>query len=123
MATLTANKPLDAADTTLSVADSNAGPHDFEYNSYKQVIYITNNEAVPLTFNFLGDGVTTFTCPAYGDIDVSGGYDVVVAAGTQVTLYTQQKEAYMGSSGNSVTVTVTGSTTTALSYIWMVEHN
>ena len=123
MATLTANKPLAVAETTLVKLDSNLGPHNFVYKSYQQVIYLQNDEAVPLTFNFLGDGVTTSACPGYGDINVSAGLDVVVAAGDVVTLSAQQREAYMGASGNSVTITVTGSTTTDLSFIWLVEHN
>lgn len=123
MATLTPNKPFAAAETTLVKVDSNSGPHDFVYKNFQQVVYLENDEAVPLTFNFLGDGVTSFTCPKYGDITVSAGLDVVVAAGDTVTLYTQQREAYMGVNGNSVTITVTGSTAPNLSTIWMIEHN
>jgi len=124
MATLTANKPLAQAETTLVKVDSNAGPHDFAYKNYQQVIYLENDEAVPLTFNFLGDGVTTYTCPKFGEItDVAAGLDVVVPAGDTVTLFTQQREAYMGANGNSVTITVTGSTAADLSFIWMVEHS
>lgn len=124
MATLTANKPFDAAETTIVKVDSNAGPHDFIYKDFQQVIYLQNDEAVPLTFNFLGDGVTTAPCTGLPDpINVSAGFDVVVAAGDVATLFTQRAGGYMGAVGNSVAIAVTGSTAPALSFIWMVEHS
>lgn len=122
MAALTVNKPFDEAETVLVKEDLNSAPHTFTYNPYQQVLYIDNGEAVPLTINVLGDGVTTTKCEGYGDIDVSLGLDVVVAAGDTETLYTRAREAYMGASGNVVTVTVTGSTAPALAFAWLVEH-
>lgn len=122
MALLTVNKPLEAAETTIVKVDANASPHTFAYNSYNQVIHIENNEAVPLTFNFLGDGITSYTCPEYGTIDVSGGLDVVVAAGEVATLYTRAREAYMGQNGGTVDVTITGSTAADLAYIWIEQY-
>lgn len=122
MALLVVNKPLDAAETTMVKLDLNAFPHTFTYNPYQQVLYIDNGEAVPLTINVLGDGVTTTKCEGYGDIDVSLGLDIVVAAGDTETLYTRAREAYMGASGNVVAVTVAGSTGADLAFAWLVEH-
>lgn len=122
MALLVVNKPFDAAVTTLVKEDLNSGTHTFTYNPHQQVLYVDNGEAAPLTINVLGDGVTTTKCEGYGDIDVSLGLDVVVAAGDTETLYTRAREAYMGASGNVVTVTVTGSTGAGLAFAWLVEH-
>lgn len=121
MTTFVNNTPLtaDLTDVTANVLDLNAGPHAFAYNNVKQVIVVTNNELVPLTVNLLGDGRTSFECPGYGTVDVSGGKDFVIPAGAQATIYTAKIAQYLGASGNNVAMTITGSTAPALANAWI----
>ena len=112
MATFTVNKPLLAEETNLTpnILDLNAGPHAFAFNTPRQTLTIENNEAVPLTVNLLGDGQTTFVCNGYGDVDVSGGKDFVIAAGDTVVISTIKISSYLGAKDNNVVVAITGST-------------
>lgn len=124
MTLLVANKPLSAesVNLTANILDLNLAPHSMTFSDYQQVLTIVNGEAVPITVNLLGDGVTDYKCPAYGDIDVSGGKDFIVAAGDTVTLYTSTFKAFLGANGNSVAITVTSSTATDLASIWLSEY-
>lgn len=124
MALFTANKPLDAetTDITANILDLNAGPHTFAFKNFKQILTIENNEAVPLTINLLGDGVTSFDCGGVGAIDVSGGKDIIVAAGKTVAINIPELNGYMGAVGNIVDVTITGSTVPGLGFAWLSEY-
>lgn len=124
MAEFTVNKPLLAEETNLTanILDLNDGPHSFAFAGLKQTLTIENNELVPLTINLLGDGQSTIECKGYGDIDVSGGKDFVVAAGDTVVINTVKISGYLGAKNNNVTVTVTGSTAGALAFAWLSEY-
>ena len=122
MALFDVNKPLDAETTVLSTLDLNAAPHSLAFKNYHQTLTIANGEAVPLTINLLGDGVTTVVCPTYGTLDVSGGKDVVVAAGATEAINLPALASWFGADGNTVTVTVTGSTAPALAEAWLSEY-
>jgi hypothetical protein len=122
MALFDVNKPLTAETTVLSTLDLNAAPHALTFNNFKQTLTVANGEAVPLTINLLGDGVTTYTCPTYGDINVSAGKDVVVAAGATEVINLPSIAAYLGASANNVAVTVTGSTAPSLAEAWVSEY-
>ena len=127
MALLVANKPFDAAltDITANILDLNAGPHSFTYTGYKQEIVVENNEAVPLTINLLGDGVSTYNCPGTGPEDVSGGVDFVVAAGATATITPSRRSGYMvtaSATTNNVAITITGSTAPSLAFAWLNEY-
>ena len=124
MTLLVANKPLavESDDLTANIADMHAGPHALTFSDYKQVLYIRNGEAVPITATLLGDGVTTFTCPTYGAIDVSGGKVITIAAGKTITVYTSKIGAYMGAAGTNVVITIASTTASDLATCWLVEH-
>jgi len=124
MAVFTVNKPLEAESTNLTanILDLNAGPHFFSFGGSRQTLTIENNEAVPLTINLLGDGVTTIECKGYGTIDVSLGKDFVIAAGDTVVINTNPISGYLGIKGNNVAVTITGSTGASLGFAWLNEY-
>lgn len=124
MALLVANKPLSAEITNITpnILDLNDAPHSLTYIAHNQIVTIENNEAVPITVNFSGDGVTGHVCEGYGTIDVSGGKDYTVAAGQTIDIYTTRIGAYLGAQGNTVAITVTGSTAADLAYIWLSEY-
>lgn len=121
MATFTVNKPAAAAGTVIQKLDLNSAPHTFTFNSDRQFLVVENGESVPITVNVVGDSVTTFDCPTYGNINVSAGHDLITNAGETTTLYTRLKGAFLGSNGNAVTLTVTGSTAANLAYGWIEE--
>lgn len=116
MAVLTKQTFTDQTNTVLK-EDLNAAPHTllWEANSY---LVFENNEAVPLTINLLGDGVTTINCSGYGDVTVSAGFDVVVAAGDTVVVSLNTVNAFLGAQKNNVTLTVTGSTAADLAFVY-----
>ena len=124
MTTFVNNTPLtaDLTDVTPNILDLNAGPHAFAYASGRQVIVVTNGEAVPLTINLLGDGQTDFECPGYGTVDVSSGKDFVIPAGETATIYTAKISQYLGASGNNVAMTITGSTAPSLASAWISTY-
>ncbi len=124
MTLLVPNKPLavESDDLTANVLDMNDGPHALTFVDYKQVLYIRNGEAVSITATLLGDGVTTFTCPTYGEIDVSAGKVITIAAGKTITVYTSKIAAYLGAAGTNVVITVANTTATDLAQCWLVEH-
>ena len=118
MTALTAVRPLSAGETDINKLDLSGGPHTFTYNPFKQVLYVENNESGDITVNLLGDSVTSYDCPKYGTIDVSGGYDWVVPnTNSEESLYTITKQAYLGDSGNEVTMTITGATGSSFAYL------
>ncbi len=125
MTLLVANKPLDAETTNLTanILDLNAGPHTFTFKNFKQILNIENNEAVPLTINLLGQGVTSFECPGVGTIDVSTGKDIVVAAGDIITINIPELNGYMGAPDNTVDLAITGSTAPSLAFCWLNEYS
>jgi len=116
MAAIT-NNLNSASEVVLVQTDLSTGLHTFAYSTSQQTLHIHNGDGVPLTINILGTGVTNFACDGVEDKDVSGGYDVVVAAGDQVPINTFTRRGYLGSAGNNVDVTVTGVATSA-STIW-----
>ena len=120
MAALEVNTPKTAAETVISKTDLNAGPHTFTYNPYNQYLAVDNGEAGSLTVNLLGDGVTVASCSGLEPIDASGGYDFVIATGTEEKLQLVKRGGYLGATGNNVAVTVTGAT--GLSFGWIEQY-
>lgn len=109
-----------ASETTVSVLDLDSGPHAFVYDvAGEQTLYVDNQEAGNLTVNLLGDAVVSFPCEGIEDIDVSGGYDFVLATGILSFMVLKERAGYLGDSGNSVVVTVTGAT--GLSTAWITK--
>lgn len=109
-----------ASETAVSVLDLSGGPHAFTYDvAGEQTLYIDNQEAGSLTVNVLGDSVVSFPCEGIEDIDVSGGYDFVVATGVLSFMVTKERSGYLGDSGNAVVVTITGAT--GLSNAWITK--
>lgn len=127
MATFTPNKPLDSttADITANILDLNAGPHDFVTKNFKQVLWVENNEAVPLTVTLLGTGVVDVQCPGLGTVTVADvdNNDIVIAAGTTVSINIQNLSSYMGAVDNTVDVTIAGSTAPALAFAWLNDYS
>jgi len=113
MATFTENKLRSGnAETTLVKLDlsSDAGLHALTYKE-SGVLNINCTDAAGITVNLNGDGVDTATCSGYGTIDVSDGVDVTAADGETIRVELNKYAKYLGKSGNNVTVTVTGATT------------
>lgn len=121
MADIPVNKPLSAAETTITKLDLSGGPHAFTFVNHRQVLNIENGEVGSVTVNILGDGVTVSNCPGLDPKDLSGGYDFVIPAGDDRTLHTTTRSQYLGADGNSVVVTVTGATGSA--FAWITETN
>lgn len=120
MAALPINKPKKAATTTISKLDLSGGPHTFEFIDFNQFLVIENNESTSITVNVLGDGVTTANCEGLDPIDVSSGYDIAVAAGDSMALYTSERKGYFGGNKSVVNVTITGAT--GSSFGWIEEY-
>lgn len=127
MSTFTSNKPLSAVttDITANILDLNAGPHDFVNKNFKQVLWVENNEAVPLTITLLGSGVTAITSPGVGSFSVADvdNNDIVVAAGATVSININRLSSYMGDPGNTVDVTISGSTAGSLAFAWLNDYS
>jgi hypothetical protein len=109
-----------ASETTIAILDLSGGPHAFVYDvGGEQTLWIDNQEVGNLTVNLLGDAVVSFPCDGIEDIDVSGGYDFVLATGILSFLRTNERKGYLGATGNSVVVTITGAT--GLSNAWITK--
>jgi len=126
MTSFVANKPLTAVttDITANILDLNDAPHTFVTTNFRQILWIENNEAVPLTITLLGQGVTTAESPGVGTItlaDVDNNI-IVVAAGATVAIDIARLASYMGAVGNTVDVTVAGSTVGGLGFAWLNEY-
>ena len=121
MTAIPVNKPLSAAETTITKLDLAAGPHSFTFVNHKQVLTIENGEAGPVTANLLGDGVTVSNCPGLDPISLAAGYDFVIPAGDTMTLHTTTRSEYLTPDGNNVVVTVTGAISAA--FAWISETN
>jgi len=117
MTALTVNKPLDNAETVLVKLDLDSGPHSFTFVNHNQMLCIENGEVGSVTVNILGDGVTVANCPGLAPINVSAGYDFVIAAGDEAKLYTSTRQGNLGNDKNNVVVTVTGATGSAFGWI------
>lgn len=117
MANFTVNT-LGGQEINLAKLDLSAGPHELNYNS-GYVLYVDNKDAGSVTVNLLGDGVTNHECQGYGEIDVSAGFDFVVAAGETKALRLIAASAFMGPAGNTVAVTITGATN---SEGWLIQQ-
>lgn len=120
MATFTENS-LSGQVTDLSKVDLSADTSTSTL-TWKdgQKLYLSNEgEAGNITVNILGDGQTSFNCPEYGAIDVSGGFDVVVSIGEVKAVQLTNIKAYLGTSGNTVTVTTTGAA--GSSFGWLLS--
>ena len=116
MATIPSND-LRADEVSVSKLDLNAGPHSFSFNTGEQILHIDNGEVGNLTVNLSGDGVTTVKVRGLEDQNLASGYDMVVPTVVQRSIVTTDRRAYLGNSGNNVTVTVTGAT--GLSFAWL----
>lgn len=110
MTAFTLNKPFDNPETTIAELDLNTGPHNFTYDTTRQILRVRNGEAGNVTVNLLGDGVTSINCPGVGTQVLSAGYDFVIPAGDSETLNLTTRGAYLGANGKNVTVTITGAT-------------
>jgi len=119
MATFVVNKPLDAETTNLTanILTLDTGPHAFKFKNFKQVMTILNRDVVPITVNYLGDGVTSAQCPGIGTINLGAGKDEVIAAGDTVTVNIPRIGEYMGADGNNVVVTITGATVLSTAFL------
>jgi len=127
MALFTVNKPLDAISTDISanILDLNAAPHTFVTTNFKQILWIENNEAVPLTITVLGQGVTVANCPGIGSVTLASISNnvIVVAAAATVAISVQLLSSYMGATGTTVDVTVAGSTAPSLAFAWLNDYS
>lgn len=75
--------------------------------SKTSVIIVTNDTAGALTLNIKGDTATSVDCPGVGDIDLTGGLDVLVGIGeTRKYRLSEARKAWLGD-GN---ITLTGAT-------------
>lgn len=80
------------------------------------ILYIHNTTGSSQTIVIDGDGSTTVECDGVGDVDVSGGYSVSVAAGNLAQIPLQDIRAYL--SGN---IAVTGGVTDV--FAWIIGLN
>lgn len=71
-----------------------------------------NDSAGSITLNFLGDAATTYYDDDLGTVDVSGGYDLMLAAGEEKELDLNRVQPYLAG-----TVAVTGGATSVFAYI------
>lgn len=114
MATFTENKLRSGnAETTLAKLDlsSDSGLHALTYKE-SGVLNINCTDAAGITVNLNGDGVSSATCSGYGDLpNIGDGVDVTAADGETIKVELKEYAKYLGASGNNVTVTVTGATT------------
>ncbi len=127
MTLLVENKPFNAltTDITANILDLNDGPHTFIWKGHKQVLNIENNEAVPLTITVLGQGELTTPTPGLGVVTLAdvGNNSIVIATGATATINVDIINSYMGDTGNTVDITITGSTAPALAYVWLNEFS
>lgn len=108
--------------TSVTKVDLSADTSTSTITEWKegQKLYLSNEgEAGSITVNILGDGQTTFSCPSYGDVNVSGGFDATVAVGAVVVVSLSDVKAFLGGAGNGVTITTTGAT--GSSFGWLVS--
>lgn len=101
----------------IAKEDLNTAPHTLAWESSTFLVF-ENNELVPLTINLLGDGVTSVGFAGYGDVTVSGGFDVIVPAGDTVTVPLNSVSKFLGAQNNNVTISVTGSTAADLAFVY-----
>lgn len=104
-------------ENTVTKEDLNTAPHTLAWETNTYLVF-ESSEAVPLTINVIGDGVTTVPCAGYGDADVSLGFDVTLGAGDTVVVPLSTISAFLGGLKNNVTLTVTGSTGSDLAYVY-----
>ena len=119
MATIPTNALL-ANEVAVSKLDLASGPHTFTFDPVEQTLQVDNGEAGNLTLNILGAGVTVFDCKGLEQQNVSAGYDFIIPTLEQRSIVTSDYNAYTGSLGNLVTVTVTGDT--GLSFAWLTKR-
>lgn len=100
----TAGGAFTATVTTLSASDT------ITYAaSKKQLLVVTNPTGGSLTLKIDGDGGTTVNAPGIGPVTVSGGYDIVLAAGVTKAVILSTISAYCQG-----VVTLTGAATCTL---------
>lgn len=122
--TLIPARPENNAQTQLLTqvdlsADSSTST--FTYVSGSKLVLI-NNEAADISVNILGDGQTSFNCPEYGSLDVSGGINITVTNdGVAKEVDLNRIKAYLGATGNTVTVVTTGAA--GASFGWLKAGN
>ncbi len=85
-------------DTTLTATNT----FTFTRNS-GQILILRNPTGAPIAANIDGDGGTTVSVSGVGAVDVSGGYDLTVAAGATVAIKLDTIYQYL-----SGTIAVTG---------------
>lgn len=121
------NKPLDAisTDITANILDLDAGPHTFVTKNFKQILWIENNEVVPITVTVLGQGVTVANCPGVGPITLADvdNNDIVVAASATVAISVERLASYTGPAGTTVDVTTVGTTGPSLAFAWLNDYS
>ena len=97
--------------------DLNTGPHTLAWEPNTFLVF-ESAEAGSLTINAVGDNVTTVPCNGYGDVTVSGGFDITVNSGETVVVPLNTISAFLGAVKNNVTLTVTGSTGASLAFVY-----
>jgi hypothetical protein len=116
MAALTRNT-FTGQQNTVTKEDLNAGPHTLPWLPNTSLVF-ESTEALTLTINAIGDGVTTVPCSGYGDVDVSAGFDISLTTGDTVVVPLSSISAFLGQAKNNVTLTVTGSTAADLAFVY-----
>ncbi len=121
------NKPLATVktDITANILDLDAGPHTFVTKNFKQILWIENNEVVPITVTVLGLGVTVADCPGVGSITLADvdNNDIVVAASATVAISIERLASYMGAADTIVDVTTVGTTGADLAFAWLNDYS
>lgn len=86
--------------TTLDASDT------LVFNTKGQRLTFTNPTGGAITANLLGAGVSgTKQCFGGGEVDLSVGFDMPVAAGATVAINLLDIRDFLGSAGNTVNIT------------------
>jgi len=104
------------SNATATVTETElTGTDTLTYTGAGQILVIRNATGVQQTVNLLGDGVTETAkpCEGGGTIDLTTGFDVVVAAGAVESVRLSSIRDYI----NIGTVDVTGGVASVYAYI------
>lgn len=101
---LTKGAPALITETELTGTDS--------IDTRDGTLFVRNDTGGSVTINIDGDGGSTVVCSGAGTIDVSGGYDIVVAAGETQAIRLPDIAAYLNG-----TIAVSGGAASVFAYI------